>query len=271
MLYLRYSSLNASPKAISGRTSYLRVRLEFHRYPHLIRAFFNRQRFGPPRDFTHASPWTWVGHTVSGLQQATIRPIKTRFPFGFLPEVINLATYRNSLVRSTKSTRSSPKATPTACKHRVSGSISLPSRGSFHLSLTVLFSIGHWVVFSLRGWSPYLPTGFHVSRGTPGIHLSLRFRLRDCYSLWFSFPADSASLRAPLCIPYPLPKQGLGSFPFARRYLENRVFFLFLRVLRCFSSPSSLHRSYFIHFAVTDLLSAGFPHSDICDSTVICT
>ena len=30
--------------------------------------------------------------------------------------------------------------------------------------------------------------------------------------------------------------RGLGSFPFARRYLGNRCFFLFLRVLRCFSS-----------------------------------
>ena len=29
---------------------------------------------------------------------------------------------------------------------------------------------------------------------------------------------------------------GLASFPFARRYLENRFFFLFLRLLRCFSS-----------------------------------
>ena len=33
---------------------------------------------------------------------------------------------------------------------------------------------------------------------------------------------------------------GLGSFPFARRYLGNRCFFLLLRVLRCFSSPGSL-------------------------------
>ena len=32
---------------------------------------------------------------------------------------------------------------------------------------------------------------------------------------------------------------GLGSFPFARRYSGNRYFFLFLRVLRCFSSPGS--------------------------------
>ena len=33
---------------------------------------------------------------------------------------------------------------------------------------------------------------------------------------------------------------GLGSSAFARRYLQNRVFFLFLRVLRCVSSPGSL-------------------------------
>ena len=33
---------------------------------------------------------------------------------------------------------------------------------------------------------------------------------------------------------------GLGSFHFARRYSGNRVFFLFLRLLRCFSSPGSL-------------------------------
>ena len=55
---------------------------------------------------------------------------------------------------------------PSACKHRVSGSLSLPSRGAFHLSLTVLFSIGHQVVFSLGGWTPRVPTGLLVSCGT---------------------------------------------------------------------------------------------------------
>ena len=34
---------------------------------------------------------------------------------------------------------------------------------------------------------------------------------------------------------------GLASFPFARRYLGNHFCFLFLRVLRCFSSPRALH------------------------------
>ena len=56
---------------------------------------------------------------------------------------------------------------PAVCRHRISGSLSLPSRGPFHLSFTVLCSIGHQVVFSLSGWSPFLPTRFHVPRGTP--------------------------------------------------------------------------------------------------------
>ena len=37
----------AAPKCISGRTSYLRVRLAFHLYPQLIPAFCTRHGFGP--------------------------------------------------------------------------------------------------------------------------------------------------------------------------------------------------------------------------------
>ena len=46
---------------------------------------------------------------------------------------------------------------------------------------------------------------------------------------------------------------GLGSFHFARRYFENRCFFLFLRLLRCFSSPGSLLPHYLFHAAVTHI------------------
>ena len=42
----------ASPKAISGRTSYLRVRLEFLRYPQVITGHCNERVFGPPISFT---------------------------------------------------------------------------------------------------------------------------------------------------------------------------------------------------------------------------
>ena len=70
----------ASPKAISGRTSYIRVRLEFLRYPHLIRQLFNGGRFGPPLPFTATSTWTWIGHPVSGLLHATIVLFTLGFP-----------------------------------------------------------------------------------------------------------------------------------------------------------------------------------------------
>ena len=61
----------ASPTAISERTSYIRVRLEFLRYPHLIAGLFNERAFGPPWSFTSTSTWTWVGHSVSGRVQLT--------------------------------------------------------------------------------------------------------------------------------------------------------------------------------------------------------
>ena len=133
----------ASPKAISRRTSYLRVRLEFLPYPHLIPTLFNGCGFGPPLPFTATSTWTWIDHPVSGLLRLTMRPIQTWFPFGSGPLVLNLASQRNSPDRSTKSTRFSIESGSTACKHMVSGSLSLPSRGPFHLSFTVLCAIGH--------------------------------------------------------------------------------------------------------------------------------
>jgi len=124
--------------------------LAFHRYPQLIREFFNTHRSGPPRGFSRASPWPWVDHLVSGLRHATVSPYSDSLSLRLRDSPLNLATYRNSPVRYAKSTRSPrPEGhrAPTACRHTVSGSISLPSRGSFHLSLTVL-------------------AGFHVSRTT---------------------------------------------------------------------------------------------------------
>ena len=134
----------ASPKAVSRRTSYLRVRLEFLPYPHLIPTLFNGCGFGPPLPLTAASAWTWIDHPVSGLHTLTSRPFKTWFPFGSASLTLNLASTCSSPDRSTKSTRSYLfHSSPTVCKHRVSGSLSLPSRGPFHLSFTVLSSIGH--------------------------------------------------------------------------------------------------------------------------------
>ena len=80
VLYLRFSTLEASPKAISRRTSYLRVRLEFLPYPHLIPTLFNGCGFGPPLPLTAASTWTWIDHPVSGLLLLTLALLRLGFP-----------------------------------------------------------------------------------------------------------------------------------------------------------------------------------------------
>ena len=74
VLYPRYLNLHASPKAISGRTSYHQVRLAFHPYPHLIGWFFNTNPFEPSHEVNRASLWTWIDHLASGLLHTTETP-----------------------------------------------------------------------------------------------------------------------------------------------------------------------------------------------------
>ena len=127
---------------------------------------------------TPPSSCSWLDRRVSGLCHRTIRPIKTRFPCGSGAEHLNLATKGNSLARSTKSTMSHSLIV----LHLL---VSIGFQVLFHSPPGVLFtfpsryysSIGHQVVFSLGGWSPLLPTGFHVSGGTlvPAARSSLSF------------------------------------------------------------------------------------------------
>src|SRR3954451_11711374 len=60
---------------------------------------------------------------------------------------------------------------------------------------------------------------------------------------------------------------GLGCSHFARRYFGNRVCFLLLRVLRCFSSPGLPPAILWIQMAVPALQAGGLPHSEIPGST----
>ncbi len=82
VLYLQQRCHVAAPQCISGRTSYLRVRLEFLPYPQLIPQFCNTGGCEPRRTFTSASLWSWIAHTVSGRIRPTLRPLQTRFPSG---------------------------------------------------------------------------------------------------------------------------------------------------------------------------------------------
>ena len=109
----------------------------------------------------------------------------------------------------------------------VSGSLSLPSRGSFHLSLTVLFSIGHQVVFSLGRWASLLPTGFLVSHGTLLQIASRPFRLQGFYLVSPGFPRRFVYFRSCFPLPQNISASLSGSYPFARHYSGNRWFTFF--------------------------------------------
>ena len=81
-----------------------------------------------------------------------------------------------------------------------------------------------------------------MSRGTLDPAAAYCFHVRGFHPLRPAFPGRSANRSAhmmqsvtPVCT-----HTGLGSSSFARRYFRNRCFFLFLRLLRCFSSPGSL-------------------------------
>ena len=95
----------------------------------------------------------------------------------------------------------------------------------------------------MEGGPSDFPQGFTCLVVLWILSAAFRFRLWGFHPLWPAFPKPFGELPAhlrqsvtPVCT-----HTGLGSFPFARRYSGNRCFFLFLRVLRCFSSPGSLH------------------------------
>ena len=78
--------------------------------------------------------------------------------------------------------------------------------------------------------------------GYSGVHwASVRFRVPGCHRLWLRFPSYSANLFlavAWILLPHSCRNTGgLGCSAFARHYWRNHCYFLFLRVLRCFSSP----------------------------------
>jgi hypothetical protein len=151
----------AAPQCISGRTSYLRVRLAFHPHPQLIRAVCNRHRFGPPCPIRDTSPWPWVAHTVSGLPPATEAPYSGSRSLRLrLFSCLNQATEGNSSGHT-------PKGTPSHSRGmlrlhgstRFQGLFHSPRRGTFHRSLTVLCTIGQRAYRALGSGLPSFPPG----------------------------------------------------------------------------------------------------------------
>ena len=113
------------------------------------------------------------------------RPVQTRFRCAFPYRV-----KRTTRVEVAGSCFNRHAVTPplgrgasTACRRTVSGSISLPARGSFHRSLTVLFAIGHQEYLALPGGPGGFRRSFTMIDVLRMLLLSLDCRLRDSHPL----------------------------------------------------------------------------------------
>ena len=167
--------------------------MAFHPYPQVIPSVFNRSGFGPPQSLTSASACPWIDHPASRLRLATDRHLKGSLSLR-LGSCLNLAANRNSLAHSTKGTPSQRMAAPTACGRTVSGTVSLPSRGAFHLSLTVL--VRYRSQGSTQAWMVVHPGSDRVSRARPYSGTASRrpvwVRVRGCHPLRPALPCRSA-------------------------------------------------------------------------------
>jgi hypothetical protein len=113
-----------------------------------------------------------------------------------------------------------------------------------------------------------------VSRGTPEPARCVTFSstgllpsvavLSNAFRLTFHNPH-----RRP--IPLSSKDKRFGLFPFRSPLLRKSNFFLFLRLLRCFSSPGSLLTPYIFKGGYQSIKTGGFPHSEIDGSKLICS
>ena len=179
----------ASPKAISRRTSYLRVRLEFLPYPHLIATLFNGCAFGPPLPFTATSSWTWIDHPVSGLRGLTFTAL-LKLDFSSAPDLKSLtlpvyATRRTVL----------QKVRGCACK-ALPQLVNTGFQVLFHSPPGVLFTFpSQYYALSvtkeylaLRGGPRFFPQGFSCLVVLWYCLIHLAFHLRGSHPLWPVFP-----------------------------------------------------------------------------------
>ena len=94
-----------------------------------------------------------------------------------------------------------------------------------------------------------------------------QFRVQDLHLLRLAFQCHSTIVLCTVSWSYNPSLAGLGFSPFARRYLGNHSYFLFLQVLRCFNSLGFLIRIYGFLRCSTILLVLGSPiriSPDLC-------
>ena len=152
--------------------------------------------------------------------------------------MLNLAGYIHSPDHSTKGTRSLFDELSVLVNTRFQVLFHSPSGVLFTFPSQYFFTIGHRVVFRLGGWSPRIPTGFHVSGGTldtaSRLSISLTRLSRSMVELPISFCYQSSipyAVRTPkvlLPLVWPLPRSlattcGISVDFFSSPYLDVSV------------------------------------------------
>ena len=178
----------ASPKAISRRTSYLRVRLEFLPYPHLLPTLFHACGSRPPLPLTAASSWTWVDHPVSGLLLLTLALLRLGFP---------TAPHLKCLTLPVNVTRRTVLQKVRGCAHKALPQlVNTGFQVLFHSPPGVLFTFPSQY-YALSVTKEYLglrggPRSFHQGFSCLDVlwipPCRLSFRLRGFHPLWQAFP-----------------------------------------------------------------------------------
>lgn len=136
----------------------------------------------------------------------------------------------------------------------VSESISLPSLGSFHLSLTVLFAIGDWLVFRLTQWSGQIPTRFHVSRctqDTTRYKINFVYRIITFYDI--AFQLFLLLTLSPHCSPTTLKINSVWPFPLSLAATYGITLFSFPLVTEMFHFTRYRFIKLFIHLMIINI------------------
>ena len=264
--------------------------MAFHPYPQVIPPVFNLGGFGPPRGLTRASTCPWIDHSASGLDPATQSPYSDSLSLRLRLNALTSLLNANSQAHSSKGTLSPVTRT---------SSNGLYAHG-FRYYFTPL--PGYFSPFP-HGTSPlsvieeYLGLTGGPARFTPNFRGSVLLGMTQksheltCTGVSPSMPRLSSRLSLhswfmTLCLlgrtDHVVPQHrndnacrlshhyGLAWSGFARHYYRNHFCFLFLWVLRCFTSPRSLQTPYVFRRRYLDFPPGGFPHSDIPGSQVGC-
>ena len=136
------------------------------------------------------------------------------------------------------------------------------------------FTIGQRLVFSLGRWSSRIPTRFHVPGGTRG---HPRVTQGFGYGAITHYGRTFQTALLPIINPTSGPHnphttevvQVWAMSDFARHYFRNRDCFLFLQVLRWFTSLGSLRPTYGFSGRYAGFTSVGFPIRRSSDQRVL--